>query len=365
MTVSADTLRLGIVREATPGVTPANPAFQLLRLTSESLAFAAETQLSNELNPARQLADVIVSGGQSGGDVSYEVSSNPGFELLLTGVLANNWAGQVLTVGSLMFTHTIEKRFAIDPTNADPTKQYEYDRITRAIIDSMALTFSPGGPATGTSTIIGGPYTIDSALLTGASYLPTGALPVMTGAGVLPITFTLPDASTSVGWCVSNLVVTFRNNGRAITCLGDTAAREVVLGRFECEITADVYINVQTDEMMRAFLNGQEIALTFTVNDQQNNSYKFTFPRVRIATATQQAGGTNQDVIMSLSMQALVKDITTPVTASTCVIIERVHTSSPWPTIAESELRALGLTQEQASAARDAQAVREAEEMPA
>ena len=35
---SADLLRLAIVREGTPGVTPANPAFQLLRVTSESLA---------------------------------------------------------------------------------------------------------------------------------------------------------------------------------------------------------------------------------------------------------------------------------------------------------------------------------------
>ena len=41
---SADLLRLAIVREATPGVTPANPAFQLLRVTSESLAYTPETR---------------------------------------------------------------------------------------------------------------------------------------------------------------------------------------------------------------------------------------------------------------------------------------------------------------------------------
>ena len=147
MAVSADLLRLGIVREATPGVTPATPAFQLLRVTSESLAFQPETQLSNELNPDRQLTDVIVSGGQSGGDIAFEVSSNPGFELLLEGALGNTWTADGLVVGALLLTHTLEKRFTINPLDPVPADQYEFNRIVRGLIDAMTLTFTPGGRA--------------------------------------------------------------------------------------------------------------------------------------------------------------------------------------------------------------------------
>lgn len=339
MTVSADTLRLAIVREATPGVTPATPAFLLLRATSESLAFTPETQLSNELSIHRQVPDVIVSGGQSGGDISFEVSSNPGFEMLLEGVLANAWAADVLTVGSILYTHTIEKRFSLKQAAAEPD-DWEYNRFVRCAIDSMSLTFTPGGPATGSATILGGTLTRDDADITGATYTDSGQLPVMVGSNVLPIEFDI-EGTTFTAWCLSNLVVNFRNNGRAIACLGVFGAGEVVLGRFECEITAEIYINKETDALMQAFIDGTEIALSFEVADSLDNRYKFSFSRVRVQSATELAGGTNQDVIMSVTLQALVDAVTAPVTADTAVVIERVHTSTPWPVLTLREVKDL------------------------
>lgn len=330
MTVSADLLRLGIVREATPGVTPATPAFQLLRVTSESLAYQPETQLSNELNPARQVTDVIVTGGQSGGDIAFEVSSNPGFELLLEGVLASLWSTDKLIVGNLLLTHTLEKRFTIDPNAPAPGDQYEYERAVRTLIDSMSLTFTPGGPATGTATILGGAFSRDDAEIAGATYVDPGRRPVMVGAGVLPITFTI-EGTDYTGWCLSNLVVNFRNNGRAISCLGQDSANEMVLGRFECDITADIYLRADARAVMDAFLNKTEIAVAFTVKDTPDDTYAFNFPRVRVQGATVVASGTNQDVVISATMQALVTTLgTAPATYDTCVEITRVHTG-PWP----------------------------------
>jgi Phage tail tube protein len=335
MAVSADLLRLAIVREATPGVTPATPAFQLLRAVSESLAYSPETQLSNELNKNRQLTDIIVTGGQSGGEISYELSSNPGFEMLLEGTLGNPWTGDELWVGDALLTHTIEKRFTVDADNVDPLAQYEFNRIVRALFDQMVLTFTPGGPATGSSTILAGKLARDNADIAGATFDDAGKLPVIVGANVIPISFVI-GANTYSAWCVSNLVVTFRNNGRAIACLGQDAANEVVLGRFECEITADVYINGETKALMDAFLDRTEMSLTFTASDALGNAYKFDFPRVRVSAATEVASGTNQDVIMNTTMQALVDTATlagggTPHDEETCVVITRTHVTTPWP----------------------------------
>ena len=334
MASSADLLRLAIVREATPGVTPANPAFQLLRATSESIAYQPETQLSNELNEKRQVVDVVVTGGQSGGDVSFEISSNPGFEILLEGALGNLWAADELWVGALLLTHSIEKRFTLDPNAPVPEDQYEFNRVVRALIDSMTLTFTPGGPATGSSTILAGPLAREDLEIAGATYLTAGTLPVVVGAKIIPITFTIEGVDYET-WCVSNLVVNFRNNGRAIACLGQDAANEVVLGRFECEITADIYINAETKALMDAFLDRTEMAFAFTASDALGNAYEFTFPRIRVSAATEVAAGTNQDVIMNVTMQALVETTTvggaTPADVETCVLITRTHLTAPWP----------------------------------
>jgi hypothetical protein len=339
MAVSADLLRIGMIREATPGVTPAVPAFQLLRLTSESISYTPETALSNELNPARQVADVIVTGGQSGGELGFEVSSNPGFETLLEGALANLWGGDGtgddLWVGAKLLTHSIEKRFTINADDPIPADQYEFNRAVRSAVDALTLTFTPGGPSTGSATVIGGAFSRASAQLAGATYLDAGKLPVMVGSDVIPVTFTIATVDYPA-WCVSNLVVSFRNNGRAIACLGQEMASEVVLGRFECELTAEVYVNKETKAAMDAFLNKDEIAFTFTVSDPQNNSYQFFFPRVRISGATNNAAGTNQDVVLNLTAQALVDTLVIgvdpdDVEVETCVRITRVHTTTPWP----------------------------------
>jgi hypothetical protein len=322
-------------------VTPATPAFQLLRVTSESLSYQPETQLSNELNPARQVSDIIVTGGNSSGECGMELSSNPGFELLLEGALGNLWGGDGLGddlwVSGLLLTHTIEKRFTIDAANVDPLKQYEFNRFVREIVDQMVLTFTPGGPATGSASLLGGAMTRDEVDLTGATYLDAGQLPVMVGAGVIPITFTIEGIDYTT-WCVSNLVVTLRNNGRAIMCLGQDVSSETVLGRFECEVAAEIYLAADTSVVMDAFLNRTEIAMKFEVHDSLGNGYQFTFPRVRVSACTEVASGTNQDVIMSTSLQALVDTATvtptlpaTPFDVDSCILIKRVHVTTPWP----------------------------------
>ena len=57
--------------------------------------------------------------------------------------------------------------------------------------------------------------------------------------------------------------MTFRNNGRAIECLGTVGAAEMVIGRFECEITATIYVVDAVSEVMDAFLNNEEIGFGF------------------------------------------------------------------------------------------------------
>lgn len=324
MTVSADLLRLAFVPETTPGVTPATPPYLVARITSEGLNYNATTTLSNELNPDRQVTDVIVSGGSSGGDVGFEMSRNDWFEEMLAAVLGNEWDATLpdrLEVGPLLKTYTVEKRFTVDA--AAPL--YDFHRIIRAAVDAMALNFTPGGPNTGSVTILGGTYSRGDAEIVGSTYADPGTKPVMIGSDVFPIKITI-DATDYIGWCLSTMTVNFKNNARAIECLGTVGAAEVVLGRFESEVSAQIYIQDATSELMDAFLLGEEIAFEFTVADSLGNSYLFQFPRIRVASAQQVAGGTNTDVVLAVTMQALVTLTGVAPAVDSCVVITRAPT---------------------------------------
>lgn len=331
--ISADTTRVAFIPETTAGVTPATPVLQIARITSEGLSFNPSTTLSNEFNANRQVTDVIVSGGSSGGDFGFELSRNPWFEEMLQGVFGNDWGATLadrLEVGTILKTYTVEKTFPSNPTATPP--EHDYHRITRAMIDAMTLTFTPTAAATGTITVLGGSFTRSHDMLAGATYQEPGLRPVMLGADVIPVVFRIGEVNYTT-WCISQIVVNFRNNGRAIECLGTIGAAEMMLGRFECEITMTVYASVDTHAIMDAFLAipiaGQstrtEVAVGFETRDGFGNFYFWEFDRCRIQTCTQVAGGTNQDVVLALTLQALMGPTATPPEPSvpSCVTVFR------------------------------------------
>ncbi len=71
---STNRTKLSKVRESTYGVTPTSPGFTTVRNTSSSLNANPQTIVSNEIRSDRQVADLILVGFQSGGDVNGELS---------------------------------------------------------------------------------------------------------------------------------------------------------------------------------------------------------------------------------------------------------------------------------------------------
>ena len=83
---------LRYVEEVTPGVTPATPKFSPLRITgAPSLAFAPKTLESEEIRDDRQLTDLMFVGGESGGEVPYEMS-HESFDDMLQACLFGTWS---------------------------------------------------------------------------------------------------------------------------------------------------------------------------------------------------------------------------------------------------------------------------------
>ncbi len=78
------------VKETSYRVAPENPAYQELRFTSESLTYAPTTEVSAEIDPTRQVKDLILTGFEAGGDVATEYSLG-NLDLFMEGGFCNPW----------------------------------------------------------------------------------------------------------------------------------------------------------------------------------------------------------------------------------------------------------------------------------
>jgi len=87
----ANRTKIGIITEATWGVTPTTPVFETLRITqAPNLAYAPRTIVSNELRSDRQVSDLVLVGAEAGGDIGFELSFGS-LDTILTGALFNTW----------------------------------------------------------------------------------------------------------------------------------------------------------------------------------------------------------------------------------------------------------------------------------
>ena len=79
------------VEEVTCGVTPASPAWNLMRRTSGNLQLTKDTLSSNELDGSRDRADTRLGQNQTAGDIAFEMSYGA-HDDLYAAALGNTWA---------------------------------------------------------------------------------------------------------------------------------------------------------------------------------------------------------------------------------------------------------------------------------
>lgn len=89
---STNRSKTSYVREITAGVTPTNPVFKTMRVTSNTLKADPQTVTSDEIRADRQVADLILVGLKPAGDIGQEASfeaQGDAIEEALQGTWAN------------------------------------------------------------------------------------------------------------------------------------------------------------------------------------------------------------------------------------------------------------------------------------
>src|SRR5262245_21668242 len=306
--VSADTIRLAMKRTAPAWSPPLTANHWLIAaLTGEGVAFAPTTTTSQRLDPSGQVRDSILTGGTTTGPVNFEVSRNPWFDEMLEAVIAGAWGGGTWSgapnadtdrcvPAQALHMYVLEKRFKM------PDDSYSYHRYSDCAVQQMAITITPGEPITGNVTIAGGPLEtpIPTAELGGQTYVDPGDEPVMTAPLVTELTV---DTGTVSAKCFGTFSVTINNNTRGIQCIGTLGEREKVLGRVEVTLAGTVYY--ASNELLEKLKTQDAFPVTLTITDSSGGSFTFDFPRCKLTQANVVAGGTGQDVVVDMSMQAL------------------------------------------------------------
>lgn len=309
--ISADVFRLGVVKlTGVPPVVPASPAFQLARLSGESLNFQPQVATSTELDASGQVRDSVLTGARTTGNVEVPLSKHTYFEDALAAVFRNTWGtGQKgdgaasptfsavtadeLVVGSTLQLFMLEKRFT------DPTGSFIYHRVNNAAAASMSISVQPGQEVQASIAYSGGTLDLVETAIAGATYADPGTKPTFTSPDVSEITI----AGITGALCFNNLTMEFNSNVRGIECIGTLGFKEQVLGRFEATLTGTAYF--ASNDLLDYLVAQTEFACTVNLQDALGDYYEFFYPRCKMTSGSANAGGTGQDVLVNVGIQGL------------------------------------------------------------
>lgn len=322
MPTSSDLVQVAFVPEVTYGTTPSTPAFQLVRITGEGIAFAPTTTKSNEMNPYRQVTDSILTGGAVSGDLSFELAYETWFEELLSGAMCADWVGDQLEIGTALKSYTIEKKIPV------PGGTTQYHRFTGCCVSQFSLDIKPNAPITGKFTFVGKAPVIDVAAIAGATYVQPALNPVMTAPRVVGIEI---GGVSAISKCFNALAFTLNNNTRSIECIGTLGPKETVLGRAEIQTQFSVLFN--DSDLLEILIDQTETSLGFETDDTSSIGspvahyyYGWSLPRVKLTANPVVAGGTNQDVVNNVTAEALMPAFSgSPLATSGAMVITRYH----------------------------------------
>jgi len=309
-TTPADLTRIAFGRLNASLNLPANPAMLVARISSESLAYAPTVVESPELDPSGQLRDSILVGEGSSGSVEFPLVRSDWFHAMLESVFRSTWGTGMISdetspgvfsapraVGphELIPAKTLHM-FDVEKTFATPGGN-SYHRYRKEAVGSLALRVTPNDILSGTLALLGSELLDSEAPLAGATYPDPGTYKPFTSPNVTEVEL----SGVTETQCFNALTLTFNSNVRGVPCIGERADREKALGRFVPTIDGTAYFI--SNEHIQALRDQTEMQLTVTLTDGSGNTYRFFYPRTKFVTAPVTTPGTNQDVMLPISMR--------------------------------------------------------------
>jgi hypothetical protein len=196
----------------------------------------------------------------------------------------------------------------------------QYRQYTGMIASKLDLKIGVGSIITGTVDFMGKGMTLAQATGMGTVVASKGYSPANAVRGVFDILE--GGSSITATTYIKSADITIDNSLRGQDAVGVLGNAGVAAGTIKASGKLEVYFADQT--MYNKFLNNTETSLAIPVQDNAGNGYVFVFPRMKYTAAKVNAGGLDQDNMLSLDFTALMDNVATSATYQKTFSIFRV-----------------------------------------
>lgn len=217
-------------------------------------------------------------------------------------------------VSTRLSNSTTQRSFTVEKGFTDAAQYFAYRGMN---LSKLSMSFASGAIVGGSFEFLGK----DCMAPTGATQLSSTAQPSKTGDvmnAVAGVGNVLENGSAITGTYIKSLKFDLDNKLRGQTAIGVFGNAAVVPGTLEVKGEIEVYLANGT--MYSKFINNTATSIEFTMKDMTTGfAYALKFPKVKFNDAKVQAGGLDQDVMLTMPFTALM-DTTTNKT----FIIDRI-----------------------------------------
>ena len=292
MTIASGSGRqVAYIAESTYGVTPATPTFKVARITGNALRSTKATVVSSEIRSDRNVPDEQMVGLDVTGGYNFEASYGT-LDDLIEAALCGTWSGNVVKNGTTQRSFTFEERLDLNGGN------FSFSRFTGVAVNTLSLAINARGLITGSIDCMGQKETLDTAIVTGATYTAANTKPVMSASGSIG-SLTLAGGTTAK---VMQMSLQINNNMRNRPLVGSLYTDS--LGYGKCDVTGSVQIYFEDNMIYQQALSHGGGAMGFLAGVSANEKYLFSMPNCVFLNPERAPGGNTDDVMITLPFRA-------------------------------------------------------------
>jgi len=285
---------------------PATQAWTAVRMTGESMDLNITSTTSEEITPTRSFSDSLITQGEVSGGFSFEASFAFLDDFLVGALQSSEGVGGWATAETI--TNESTKACLMFCKRINIGGVYHYYVFRGCQVSSLSLKMEPGALVTGDCSVMGVGGSVED-----AAWATTGPMvfndaptnPLMSGVDSLTINYFTDANDVPLNATFQSLTVTFDNQLRQQFQVGGSSiyAAGTASGRFMCNVESTQYYD--SHNIYDELVSDSIVKLQFTLEDSASDSYQFTLNKLKVQSgAVPLAGGPDQDLLISPSMQA-------------------------------------------------------------
>lgn len=327
MATQSDTIRAALVSEATPGTTPANPTFEVLRLTSEDFMRTNNNVDSAELTDSRGMLDTIRTGDDISGTLESYVIYNEVYLQVIRAILGRPVVWPPLPASTNGAQGTDLETFTYERTIPNADSRQSYYRYKGFAFHSLSMSYAPNEALTWSMSGMGGieelaedtsslgDEEINGALYGDPTPSASAAQPMLADNITLAwLAQSNHQGNTALATSLNNMIhssisITVDGQNRELTAIGSAAA-DIVLGKMTVSMNIRGVFRDNTianAAAASASLDNQP-GLTVTLTDSAGGDLIFKFARVKFQQVKAVTPTTASEVVYDLECVALVDE---------------------------------------------------------